>query len=367
MKAVHIIMLPQLEGFGSGHYLKGLCNAFTPEVEILIVSGAHTRGFQTFPVMSLDKPLSWPHWGDSPTQTMKWLSDFTEKLEAVITEHHPDIINVHHTGYPLLPAALCKRKFSIPLVLTVHGTCFMELEANATQHPESVAVGMLFQQLVSEADVVVALSESQREKIKDRYNHSNIVIINPGIASCFDRELTFSQRESYFFFAGRMAKCKGVLDLVELFERTDEKLFLAGPMQDIDPRIFSKPNITYLGNLTQEELAEHYCNAAATIIPSVWDEPFGLVATEALASGCPIITYNSGALSEIVDSTNGILCTNKDELREAIASIATKTVIFDRAQIASRARQKYSWKTASNQYLKIYKQLVKHATLSAIP
>ncbi|NJO07589.1 MAG: glycosyltransferase family 4 protein [Chloroflexaceae bacterium] len=313
-------MIPDLNGFGSGHYLKGLCNAGLPSIDNYIIGGAKVKGLKTYAVPSMSEALPWARWGDMPSQTMRWLTDFTETLERVIETHSIDVINVHHTGYPMLPGTLCKKRYGLPLVLTVHGSCFLELDDTVTKYSSSISVAQIFQDLTIEADTMIVLSESQRQEVLKRYRNTSISLVSPGIDRCFTDKPFLNPNDSkqYFFYAGRIAQSKGVLDLIDIFQSTTNPLLLAGPVQDIDISLLNAPNIRYIGNLTQDELFKYYSAAYATIIPSVWKEPFGLVATESLSCGTPVIAYRSGALGEIINLNNGILCDSKQELTQAI-------------------------------------------------
>lgn len=363
MKVLHSIMIPQLEGFGSGHYLNGLLDAAPPELENLVVAGANSHGENFFPVASLQEPLPWIRWGESLSQTMQWLAEYTRTLESVIESHHIDVINAHHTGFPMFPAALCKRKFGIPLVLTIHGSCFLEIEDPNPQYHRAKKVAELFQPLTEEADAVIVLSESQKEEVAKRFTHKHVSIVRPGIDRHFATRYTPPPVSTppYFFYAGRLTSAKGVPDLIEVFSKLPHHLVLAGPIQDIDPAAFSHHNIEYKGTLPPDKLAQQYRGAMATIIPSAWQEPFGLVATESLSCGTPVIAYESGALKEIVTSDNGILCKNKLDLANAITKLADDGAQFDRQRIAKNAQRQYSWSAAAQQYLVTYKGLMPHA------
>jgi len=53
-------------------------------------------------------------------------------------------------------------------------------------------------------------------------------------------------------------------------------------------------------------------NASIVVIPSIWDEPFGLVAAEAMSNGACVIASKVGGLPEIIKK-NGILIDKIDE------------------------------------------------------
>ncbi len=78
--------------------------------------------------------------------------------------------------------------------------------------------------------------------------------------------------------------------------------------ETIRPQIDNKviKYLGFIGNTQEKEL--FLANAAALIIPSTWEEPFGMVTIESLACGTPVIGLNSGAIPEtIIDNKTGIL------------------------------------------------------------
>ena len=87
--------------------------------------------------------------------------------------------------------------------------------------------------------------------------------------------------------------------------------------------------IEYVGFISDlKQKNEFLGNAKALIIPSTFDEPFGMVMIESLASGTPIIGLASGAIPEIITKTNGILVDKSEldadtaqKLSQAIANI----------------------------------------------
>jgi len=63
-------------------------------------------------------------------------------------------------------------------------------------------------------------------------------------------------------------------------------------------------------------------NAKALIIPSIFNEPFGMVMIEALACGTPIIGLDSGAIPEIVNANNGILVDKSENVEDTITGLS---------------------------------------------
>jgi glycosyltransferase involved in cell wall biosynthesis len=72
--------------------------------------------------------------------------------------------------------------------------------------------------------------------------------------------------------------------------------------------------VTFHGTVPQDELIGHYDRADMLLVPSLWQEPFGLVVAEAMARGLPVIASHLGGPAEIlVDKVNGLLVEPNDE------------------------------------------------------
>ena len=97
--------------------------------------------------------------------------------------------------------------------------------------------------------------------------------------------------------------------------------------------------------LDQPDMAAGYSGARATIVPSVWLEPFGYVAAESMACGTPVvITSNSGA-AELVDDSIGQIVPREDP--GAIALALERVVPLSRqlgAAARARAEERLNWR-----------------------
>ena len=75
--------------------------------------------------------------------------------------------------------------------------------------------------------------------------------------------------------------------------------------QDISEKVI------FTGFVNPKDMPKMYKMADCLVVPSVWEEPFGVVALEGMASGLPLIVTNSGGLPEVVDD-RGAIIVNKD-------------------------------------------------------
>jgi glycosyltransferase involved in cell wall biosynthesis len=75
------------------------------------------------------------------------------------------------------------------------------------------------------------------------------------------------------------------------------------------------------GWLPREKLIELLQSSYLVVIPPLWEEPFGIVALEAMAAGKPVVAYDSGGLSEIiVDGVTGLLV-SRGNLKGLISAV----------------------------------------------
>ncbi|SNT36805.1 Glycosyl transferases group 1 [Tropicimonas sediminicola] len=129
-------------------------------------------------------------------------------------------------------------------------------------------------------------------------------------------------------FAGRLSQSKGVADLIAalLLLDVDWHATIAGSMPQVVPTdlaaFIARKNVTYLGFVTHEVLLDTLSRAHVFVFPSLY-EGFGMVLTEAMACGLPIIsTPNTAAPDLITDGTEGFIVPIRDP--DAIAERITR-------------------------------------------
>ena len=170
-----------------------------------------------------------------------------------------------------------------------------------------------------------------------------------------------ADQDGFLLFAGRMSPEKGVTDAIEIARRAGRRLLLAGSIYDqsyfdrqVSPALeASKSSSEYLGQLSQSDLWRLMSQASALLLPIGWEEPFGLVAAEALAAGCPVIAYARGALPEIVSAgETGSLIPSGD--LDAAARAVSQLPAIARAACRSRASEHFSLARMLDDHERLY-------------
>ena len=150
------------------------------------------------------------------------------------------------------------------------------------------------------------------------------------------------KRGPHLVCAGRISPEKGVDDALDVARRLGRGIVVVGGVYDapyfekrVLPRVRSVPGwrpgdgvdgSIYVGGRARSDVLAILAGGAASVMAIHWDEPFGLVAVESLASGTPVAAYRRGALAEIVDASCGSLAVPDDrgDLARAVEAAVTR-------------------------------------------
>ena len=145
-------------------------------------------------------------------------------------------------------------------------------------------------------DRFVANSETVRQRIAKYYNRSSDVIFPPVETANYRPS---DRVENYYVAGGRLVPYKRFDVVVNAFNklRLPVKIFGTGP-DYAKLKAMAKPNIEFLGRVSEQEKADLYAQAIAYIHPQ--EEDFGITAVEAMAAGRPVIAYGKGGGAETV-------------------------------------------------------------------
>jgi glycosyltransferase involved in cell wall biosynthesis len=127
----------------------------------------------------------------------------------------------------------------------------------------------------------------------------------------------------YVAGAGRLVVEKGFQDAVAVMARLPEldlRIAGAGPYAGrLRELAADLPNVRFEGLLPQDAVVGLFRSARAVVVPTLYPEPFGYVALEALSVGTPVVVHDRGGLPELVeDSGGGMLYRTREELETAL-------------------------------------------------
>lgn len=167
----------------------------------------------------------------------------------------------------------------------------------------------------------------------------------------------------YLVYLSRLNREKGVLTAIEVARAAGQKLIIAGNsagnaewsffLHEIQPRL-NDENVCFRGQVNFSEKVELLKNAQALLFPIDRREPFGLVMTEAMACGTPVIGFNKGSVPEIVEhGKTGFVVDTPEEMIKAIKRLPA----IDRKACRKRVEGKFTLKQMVDKYEKIYETL----------
>jgi glycosyltransferase involved in cell wall biosynthesis len=156
---------------------------------------------------------------------------------------------------------------------------------------------------------------------------------------------------------GRLVPEKGAHLAIRAARRAGVRILLAGPIFDagyfaeaIAPELDDE--VSYLGHLGHDELRAAIGRSAVAVVSPRWDEPYGLVAAEALACGTPVAAFARGALPEIVDDSCGRLAPPDDV--DALAAAIDQARRLPRADARAHAVATCSLDRMVDEYEQLY-------------
>lgn len=201
-------------------------------------------------------------------------------------------------------------------------------------------------------DEIITLSNYISDKIRNYYKRESEIIFPPIDLNIFYPENPYKNRQ-YFLAAGRLMHYKKFNIIIQAFNELKLPLKIVGRGPELKNliKLNTSKNTHFITTLmTDSEMRVLYGNAKAFIFPQI--EDFGLVAAEAIACGTPVIAYNIGGSSDIIEEgINGFFI--KEQTPEAIIEAINliSEARFD-SHFLSKTAEKFSKNNFRSEILK---------------
>lgn len=246
-----------------------------------------------------------------------------ESLKDIARKEYDIIILENRPGYAIPVSKVSKAK----IIIHLHNDLLNKDSKNAKE------ICQVCHKVITVSDYIKGRVETIGADIPIETVYNGIDLERFYNATPIDRKiLGFKEDDFIVVYSGRLIKEKGIEELIDAFNQLKDypqiKLLILGgsfyglssnnPFLDTLKKKSEniKDSIVFTGFIPYEQLPRYLKIGDVAIVPSMWEEPFGLTCIEAMAAGLPLIATNSGAIPEILGKKSIII--NKSNLANNI-------------------------------------------------
>jgi len=363
---------------------------------VTVASAAPGHGTQTRQVNGVTAhylgvpKLLWPYYpGYNPKHVKliwKGLDSLTVgmvgRLDRLLNREKPDVVHTHNLPGFSVAAWRAVKKRRLPLVHNLHDYSLLCGRSSMfkSENCEGQCLGCRLYAVSKKGpsrlvDAVVGVSRFVLERhlqygFFSGARHQDVIF-----NSCEPRSDPATRARKVaapvrLGFLGRLQPTKGLEWLLEAlrrssFEQWELWVAGAGDARYVDDlrRRYASPRVNFLGFVPPEEL---FRRIDALVVPSLWEEPFGMIIIESYAHGVPVIASRRGGIPEIVEEGRTGFLFDPESPSTFLAAIR-KCVDEPEcaAQMGTRASEKakeFSRHRAVDRYLEVY-ELVRSGVL----
>jgi glycogen(starch) synthase len=314
-----------------------------------------------------------------------WVDGMNEDMRAAGAElaERVDFDLVHSHDWLVADAARrLSRALELPWLVTVHATEHGRHQGWVQRHPQS-HIHAVERRMVRGADAVITCSHFMRGHVADVFGIAprRVTVIPNGIDPTDLQPLDDLPRlrarfarpeEKLVLMVGRLVYEKGfhlALDAMpRLIERLGGVRFVVAGTGTADAELRAQAERlgisrygTFLGWTGDDVLHSLYRIADLCLVPSLY-EPFGLVALEAMASGCPTIVADTGGLREVVPAGRRVGLRFRARDSRSLARMAEQLLADDalRDRLVAEASEhvlRFDWADVARQTAAVYADL----------
>ena len=298
----------------------------------------------------------------------------SSKLVDMVKVHKIDVLHVHYAIPHAYAAYMAKKMLheegiKIPIVTTLHGTDITLVGS----HP-FYKTAVTFS--INQSDAVTSVSQSLKEDTQRLFNTQKDIKVIPNFIDIdkyktdfkeCDRDLLALPSERVITHVSNFRPVKRIADVIEVFYKVQKevpsKLMMVGEgperkqAEQLCKTYGIEDKVVFLGN--SNEVDKILCYSDLFLLPSE-TESFGLAALEAMASGVPVISSNSGGIPEVnIEGVSGYLSPvgAVDEMAQnAIKIIKKDPVLAKFKKAAQEAATKFDIHKIVPYYETIYEE-----------
>jgi glycosyltransferase involved in cell wall biosynthesis len=301
------------------------------DVTLFATGDSHTRAS----LRSLFPRAEWPPESSADLRHCSWAM-------REIADGEFDLVHAHSAA----ALALGRLAPATPMVYTLH-------------HVHLPALSEYYRHFPEVSFVAISADQARRETLVRRRT-----VIHHGLDPARYR---WSERpEPYVCFIGRFAREKGPHTAIDAAAVAGVPIRVAGDVHPpdrhyahthLEPRLL-RPHVTSLGPIGTEQKVPLLRDARALLAPIDWNEPFGLTFIEAMLSGCPVVAFAGGSVSELIEpGVTGFIAASLEEMARLIQP-GGPVDRLDRGRIRSVAVGRFNRRRMAAEYEALYRTRV---------
>lgn len=301
----------------------------------------------------------------------------SSKLVDMVKLHKIEVLHVHYAIPHAYAAYMAKKMLQeegiyVPIVTTLHGTDITLVGSHPFYKP-----AVTFS--INKSDAVTSVSQSLKDDTLRLFDIKNDIEVVPNFidldkyhnhfTDC-QRDMMATDKEKIITHISNFREVKQIPDVVKVFYNIQKempaKLMMVGegPERESAERLCEKLGISdkviFFGN--SNEIDKILCFSDLFLLPSI-TESFGLAALEAMASGVPVISSNTGGIPEVnIEGVSGFLSNVndvEDMSKNAIYILSDKERLTKFKSQAKQEAKKFGIHEIVPQYEKIYEDTLR--------
>jgi len=312
-------------------------------------------------------------------------------VSRVIEKYDVDLIHAHFAYPEGFVGVLAREKIKRPLIVTIHGYDLLTEPSIGYGLRLHKHYDFIIRSVLEKADAIILaskalymeasriLSNNEIGKIHLIPNGVDVNKFNPSIDGTEIKRLHKAEGKHIVFTARHHRPVYGIAYLIMaaklVISRRKDVVFIIGgdgPLlnyhKELAGKLGVKDYIVFTGAIPRDIIPKYYAASDIVVVPSL-QESWGLVATEAMACGKPVIASNVGGLpDQIIDGFNGFLVPPRSP-----KAIADKILYLlenpSEARIIGRngrmlAEEKYDIEKRVDKIIEVYKKLLENNKLN---
>jgi len=302
----------------------------------------------------------------------------SSKLVDMVKLHGIELLHVHYAiphayaGY-MAKKMLKEQGIKIPMVTTLHGTD-ITLVGNHPFYKPAVSFS------INHSDIVTSVSQDLKDATYRLFDIKRDIEVIPNFieidksrideTSECHRSLMATETQKILTHISNFRKVKRIPDVIRIFNEVQKvmpaKLMMVGdgpekaPAEALCEELGISDKVIFFGN--SNEISKILCFSDLFLLPSE-TESFGLAALEAMASGVPVISSNTGGLPEVNrEGYSGYLSNVgdiDDMAQKAISILSDDNVLFEFKSNALKVAQEFDIQAVMPMYERVYRKALK--------